>query len=812
MGLANKVLATRAMLMVCFQRGRGFKSMLRFAAALVLGMAMHWLLAETVNATPINSPHAEGAEQTNSLFTAFTQRSPKYLDPARSYSTDETPFTYNIYEPLYGYHYLKRPYELIARAAAQVVAPVYFSAQGHILEATAAPEDIAFSVYDIPIRRGVLFAPHPAFAREANGAYTYWPLPAEFLQDKYSLTDFTQTGTRELTAHDYVYAFRRLASPKVASPIYSTLAQHVVDFSEYGDRLRDRVKQQAQPQSTQPQSAQSPSNQPIVGALKDDWLDLRESGFEGVTALDDYTLRIRVKGPYPQFQYWLAMTFTAPIAWEVDRFYAQPDMAKHNLSINTWPAGTGPYMMVESIQNRRHVLAKNPNFRGEPYPCDGEPEDKAKGLLADCGKPTPFIDRIVFDLEKETIPLQGKFMQGYYDMPQVDRGDYGVAMIVAAGDSKEKAALYAQRGIQLPSTVEAQMQYLGFNWLDPVVGQGDTPEQQLKNRKLRQALSIAFNWEAYVSIFQNDQAQVAFGPVPPGILGYQPAPQGINRVVYDVVDNAPVRKSLDVARQLLTEAGYPNGRHAQTGAPLVLYFDSASGGGTNPTLEWMRRQFAQIGVQLDIRATDYNRFQEKMSRGVAQMFMWGWVADYPDAENFLFLLYGKQAKAQNGGENASNYQNAEYDKLFLSMRDLPDGPEKGVIIARMIEILQIDAPWMFGIFPKSAGAYQQWVGNAKPTQMVRNTLQFLSIDATLRHQKITEWNQPIWWPVIALLAFISLLVWPAWRMLRQQQVRTALGDAASTQVATRAVEPARDASTVDLPIMGSTQPKKSRDT
>jgi hypothetical protein len=130
----------------------------------------------------------------------------------------------------------------------------------------------------------------------------------------------------------------------------------------------------------------------------------------------------------------------------------------------------------------------------------------------------------------------------------------------------------------------------------------------------------------------------------------------------------------------------------------------------------------------------------------------------------------------------------------------------------MIEILQIDAPWMFGIFPKSAGAYQQWVGNAKPTQMVRNTLQFLSIDATLRHQKITEWNQPIWWPVIALLAFISLLVWPAWRMLRQQQVRTALGDAASTQVATRAVEPARDASTVDLPIMGSTQPKKSRDT
>jgi len=774
--------------------GELFNATLRLAAVLMLGMTMLWF--SIASATTINSPHTEGAEKTNTLFTAFTQRSPKYLDPARSYSTDETPFTYNVYEPLYGYHYLKRPYELSARAAAKVVVPVYYSKQGQILDASADPEEIAFSVYDIPIRRGVLFAPHPAFAREADGAYTYWPLPAGFLQDKYSLTDFKQTGTRELTAHDYVYAFRRLASPKVASPIYSTLAQHVVDFSEYGERLREVLKQQAQAQQTQT----------AEGATKAGWLDLRENSFEGVSALDDYTLRIRVKGPYSQFQYWLAMTFTAPIAWEVDRFYAQADMAKHNLSINTWPAGTGPYMMVESIQNRRHVLAKNPNFRGEPYPCEGEPEDQAKGLLADCGKLTPFIDRIVFDLEKETIPLQGKFMQGYYDMPQVDRGDYGVAMIVAAGDSKEKAALYAQRGIQLPSTVEAQMQYLGFNWLDPVVGHGDTTEQQLKNRKLRQALSIAFNWEAYVSIFQNDQAQVAFGPVPPGVLGYQPAPEGINRVVYDVVNDKAVRKSLDVARQLLAQAGYPNGRHAKTGVPLVLYFDSASGGGTNPTLEWMRRQFAQIGVQLDIRATDYNRFQEKMSRGVTQMFMWGWVADYPDAENFLFLLYGQQAKAKKGGENASNYQNDEYDKLFISMRDLPDGPEKAAIIARMIEILQTDAPWMFGVFPKSAGAYQQWVGNAKPTQMVRNTLQYLSIDTSLRHQKISSWNQPIWWPLIAILAFVGLLVWPAWRMLRQQQVRTALGDAASTQVSVPAAH-----SVVGRSATDSTLSTKARD-
>ena len=713
----------------------------------------------------INSPYVAGAEKLNALYTAFSQRSPKYLDPARSYSTDETPYTYNIYEPLYGYHYLKRPYALIPRTATVVAEPRFLDSQGQPLPPDAAVALIAESVYDIPIRQGIKFAPHPVFAREDDGRYSYYPLAEGALADKFAITDFAQRGTRALTAHDYVYAIRRLASPRVASPIFSTLAEHVVGMQAYGERLRE---------------IDSNLRRDLAPGTRDlPWLDLRDVGFAGVEALDDHTLRIRVKGLYPQFKYWLAMTFIAPIPWEADRFYSQPGMAQRDLSLNTWPVGTGPYMLAESIQNRRHVLARNPNFRGEPYPCEGEPGDAARGLLVDCGKMTPFIDRIVFNIEKESIPLQGKFMQGYYDVPQVERGDTGVTMLVAASDSSEKAALYAQHGIQLPTTVEAQNQYFGFNWRDPVVGRGDSPEQQVRTRKLRQALSIVFNWEDYVAIFENGQAQVAYGPVPPGVLGYQAPPAGINPVVYDLEDGKPVRKSLDVARRLLAEAGYPDGRDAQTGAPLVLHFDAMSGaGGSSPTLDWMRRQFAQIGVQLDIRATDYNRFQEKMARGVAQMYMWGWVADYPDAENFLFLLYGPNVKAEKGGENASNYVNAEYDALFEKMRDEPDGPEKEAIIARMTTILQNDAPWMFGIYPKSGGAFQQWVGNAKPTQMVRNTLQYMKIDAALRTEKIEQWNKPVWWPLGLLVLLLGLAVWPAWRAMRRQDRQTVFGHVA----------------------------------
>src|SRR5690606_33636858 len=136
------------------------------------------------------------------------------------------------------------------------------------------------------------------------------------------------------------------------------------------------------------------------------------------------------------------------------------------------------------------------------------------------------------------------------------------------------------------------------NWRDPVVGEGDTPEQREKNRKLRQALSIAVDWEEYVAIFEANQAQVAHGPVPPGVLGHREGLEGVNPLIYDIVDGRPQRKSLDEARRLLAEAGYPDGRDAVTGRPLVLHYDAMGGaGGARPQFDWMQRQFAKLGIQ-----------------------------------------------------------------------------------------------------------------------------------------------------------------------------------------------------------------------
>ena len=136
------------------------------------------------------------------------------------------------------------------------------------------------------------------------------------------------------------------------------------------------------------------------------------------------------------------------------------------------------------------------------------------------------------------------------------------------------------RRLQFPKTVGSNIAYLGFNWLDPVVGGGKTASQARRNRLLRQAVSIALNWEEKISIFNVGQGMAAAGPLPPGFFGWRPdSPASFNPVVYKKgSDGRVMRRSLSEAKRLLKAAGYPDGRDAKTGQPR-----SMSGGGLRLT-------------------------------------------------------------------------------------------------------------------------------------------------------------------------------------------------------------------------------------
>ena len=333
-----------------------------------------------------------------------------------------------------------------------------------------------------------------------------------------------------------------------------------------------------------------------------------------------------------------------------------------------------------------------------------------------------------------------------------------------------------KQGIQLQTSVATSIMYMGFNMLDPVVGGGKDEKSRERARKLRQAISIAVDYEEYVSIFRNGRGIAAQGPIAPGIFGYREGKEGINPVVYDWDGRGPVRKSIEAAKKLLAEAGYPNGVDAGTGAPLVLNFDvTARSIDQKSMLDWMRRQFEKINIQLVVRDTDYNRFQDKIRKGNFQIYEWGWHADYPDPENFLFLLHGAQGKVKKAGENASNYESAEFDRLFEQMKNMPNSPERQAIIDKAVTILRQDAPWLWGFHPKDYALSHAWLGNLKPNKISYNTVKYHRLDAAERKARRQEWNRAVLWPFGVFAALLVAFTAPAVRAYRQRERMAARG-------------------------------------
>ena len=717
----------------------------------------------------MNAPVAQSLIDQN-VFVSSYQEDPKHLDSASSYSNNETTWTYSVYEPPLKYHYLKRPYELEPKTLVRMPEVMYLDKTGHALNfknSLLSPQQqaqIAVSVFELKLQPGIRFAPHPAFALSDKGQQRYAHLSLDELQTKHTPYDFEHLGTRELVADDYAYAIKRLATPRINSPAFGFLSQKILGFEAYGQRIKainDEMK-----------AARGKAAIKTRAALP--WLDFRALNFEGLEVVDRYTLRIKVKGLYPQFKYWMAMTFFAPVAWEVDAFYAQPGMLEKNFTADVWPVGTGPYMLTVHDPNAKMVLKRNPHYRGVPYPCEGERGlsgealEQEKKLIADCGKPTPFLDEIITLREKEGTSVATKFIQGYYDTPQIERGEPGIAYQVSIQDGTGLAPELKAHQIQLPSTLQVGLWYYGFNWLDPVVGAGRNPQEAQRNKLLRQALSIAFDFQEYVSVFENNRAQINTSLVVPGLFGWEP--NSINPILHEMNAPSHPRKTLEDAKRLLTQAGYPNGRDAKTGQPLVINFDTQGvGPGSKARMDWVSKQFAKLNIQLEVRNTDFNRFQDKMLKGSAQFFFAGWLADYPDPENFLFLLYGPNGKVKYGGENGSNYTNAEYDRLFEAMKDMDNTLERLAVIKKMEALMQDDAAMIFGWSEEYGGAYQPWVHNGKPSNIVRDQMAYLRVDPVLRRAKIQEWNQAVVWPLALIPVLLALLVWPAWAVWRRRQ-------------------------------------------
>lgn len=682
------------------------------------------VLALLVGCGVPNNPYPKSEHDQEIYYSTFSEE-PKHFDPAISYSSDEYRFIQQIYEPPLQYHYLKRPYELIPLTAEAVPQPRYLDANGEQLAPNAPAASVARAVYEVRIRPGIMYQQHPCFAKTEDGKWRYRNLTKSDVKGFDEIKDFSMTGTRELIAADYVYQIKRMADPKVSCPILSTLKDYILGMEVYSAAI-----------------AKGQENAP----------------FPGVEVVDRYTYRITLKAKYPQFVYWLAMPFFSPMPKEAIDFYSQPAVADRNITIDRFPVGTGAYRIETLLAHKEIVLVKNENYRVVRYPSSGEPSDREAGLLDDAWEILPFIPRVVYKLEKEYIPRWNKFLQGYYDSSGISSDTFDSAVTFNdTGDPRISEEMKA-KGIVLRTSVQPTTRYLAFNMLDDTVG-GNSVEKQ----KLRQAISIVLDYEEYIEIFYNGRGVSAHSPIPPGIFGYEAGESGMNPYVYnwDAETQRPIRKSIEEARQLLAEAGYPDGQDSK-GNPLVVTFDNAwNSAGATPLLMWMRNKLDQLGITMENRTTDYNRFRDKVKNGNFQIISWRWHADYPDAENFLFLLYGPNARATHGGENTANYDNAEYNKRFEQIKNMENSQERLAIIREMKHLLQRDAPWVFTFHPVTFGLSHQWVKNSKPSTMGYGSVKYLRVNADQRSENRQAWNQPVVWPLWVCIALLILGTIPA---------------------------------------------------
>ena len=642
-----------------------------------------------------NNPYPDVDQDKKVLYSSFNE-APKTLDPAVAYTTAEHVVTGSVYDTLLDYHYLRRPFELIPSLAEAVPKPET-QADGH-------------QIYRFKLRPGVLFHADPCFALNQQGR-----------------------DTREVVAADIAFQFARLADPAVNSPVASTFAD-VLDFTDFGKRLADQRK-----------------SDPAFAALPIQEQYKRAGGIAGVSVRSAVDLDIVLSGPNPQILYWFAMPFTTPMPWEAVAYYdgkeGRPNFSDHAV-------GTGPFRLTVYERQHRFVLERNRAWYGTQqaeakapgatFPTDIDRADIDAGHIdpAYAGRPLPFLDRINFTRERESIPRFNKFLQGYYD----DGGIIKESFDAIIKDDRLSPEMVA-RGIRLDTEVEPTIFYIGFNMDDAIVGaSGGT-----RARKLRQAMSLAINVEDYLRLFMNGRGLAAQSPLPPGIFGY----------VKDYTN--PYRQpDLARARAVLAEGGYKNGIDPATSQPLKLTFDT--GNTTAQALlqyEFLVSAWRELGLDVRIVATTYNQFQDRVRRGAYQIFQWGWVADFPDPENFLFLLECSNARSKSMGPNTANFCNDDFDKLYREMKSLPNEQLRTDLIRKMVAILENERPWIELYHNEDYTLTHAWLVNSKPMGLSNPAFKYKDVKPQLRAQLRAEWNAPVRWPLYLVLLLIVGATVPA---------------------------------------------------
>ncbi|HBG78678.1 MAG TPA: hypothetical protein DDW84_07550 [Phycisphaerales bacterium] len=472
---------------------------------------------------------------------------------------------------------------------------------------------------------------------------------------------------RELVANDFVYSWKRIADIKYLSKNWWIFDGRIAGLDEFRNYTKTCVK-----------AAEVDYNLPV----------------EGLQTPDKYTLVIKLKKQWPQIIHLLAHLPTAPMAKEAINYYGK-DIMNH-------PVGTGAYKLKRWHRGSFIEMVKNPSFRAEFYPTEGEPEDLQNGMLADAGKKLPLTDRIIMVLVQEDTPHWFLFMQGKIDISGIPKDNFSQAIDLR----QELTPQMKARNIRLYTFRDPSTYWFGFNMEDEVLK---------KNLPLRKAISCAVDREKYIELFTNNRGEPAYGIVPPLMSSYDPNIKNFAGTAYN-----PQK-----ARELVKEAEKVYGGKLPKLTVAMPGTDVVS----RQYGDFLKRCFDDVGLELEMDYMDWPTFQNKIKTKSVQIFSLGWIADYPDAENFLQLFYSKNGSP---GPNNFNYSNPAFDKIYEQVCVMPDSPERDALYKKAEQIVAADCPAVFLMHGVAYILAHDWIYNAKPNAFAYGTSKYRRIDNAKR--------------------------------------------------------------------------------
>jgi oligopeptide transport system substrate-binding protein len=419
-----------------------------------------------------------------------------------------------------------------------------------------------------------------------------------------------------------------------------------------------------------------------------EWRESGNSNYDlpvkGLKAIDSHTLQFKLTKVYPQFMYALAMCYS----------YAVPREAveKYGKDFGMKAVGTGPFVLKEYVIKSKFRYEKNPAFREKFFPTEGAPQ-YAEFVKNYGGKKIPFVEEIDVRVILESQTQWLNFSAGNIDYLDIPKDNFDSSII---GNKLSKDLI--KKGVHLEVAPSLSTYYVAFNQSHKV----------LQNIHLRRAISLAIDIDKFNKLFYNSTGLTAQSIIPPGLTGY-----------IDDYKNPWKGKNIAKAKEELVKAGYPGG----VGLPK-LTLDALNKTHHRQQSEYIRKELEEAGIIVEVINSPFPEYKRRIKNRDVMLLSYGWIGDYPDAENFFQLLYGPNRPP---GTNYAGYDNAEFNKLYEKSTVMMPSPERLAIYEKMNLMVADDLPWVYLIHLQEYFLFHDHLKNFLKSDFIYGFEQYLDV-------------------------------------------------------------------------------------